>query len=308
MTAATFSATRKRATRKRLAAEGQVRASRPGHTSTLGHPATRQRSQRMAGFVFSGQFSGVSTPSAEGATSRSWSSGQSKSACWAPPGWWASISCRGCRVIRGSSRCGWRPASARRARPTPTPRRGGWRRRCPGDAAARIVARLRAGQRGPKIVFSGLDASVAGEIEGAFAAAGHVVVSNARNYRMDPLVPLLIPEVNADHLRVLAEQRTAKGWTGAIVTNPNCSTIVLASALAPLRQFGLRAVVVSARCRRCRAPAIPACRRSTSSATSCRSSAAKKRRCRARRRRFSAATAAGRRTRCGSAPTPTACR
>lgn len=99
--------------------------------------------------------------------------------------------------------------------------------------------------RGPKIVFSGLDASVAGDIEAAFAAAGHIVVSNARNYRMDPLVPLLIPEVNPDHLAILSEQREAKGWSGAIVTNPNCSTIVLAMALAPLRPFGVRAVVVS---------------------------------------------------------------
>ena len=94
-------------------------------------------------------------------------------------------------------------------------------------------------------MFSGLDASVAGEIEGAFAAAGHIVVSNARNFRMDPLVPLLIPEVNADHLQLLTEQRAQKGWTGAIVTNPNCSTIVLAMALAPLRPFGIRAVMVS---------------------------------------------------------------
>ena len=99
--------------------------------------------------------------------------------------------------------------------------------------------------RAPQIVFSGLDASVAGDVEGAFAAAGHIVVSNARNFRMDPLVPLLIPEVNADHLSVLAEQRRVKGWTGAIVTNPNCSTIVLASALAPLRVFGITRVVVS---------------------------------------------------------------
>ena len=57
---------------------------------------------------------------------------------------------------------------------------------------------------------------------------------------MDPLVPLLIPEVNAEHLALLAEQRRAKGWTGAIVTNPNCATVVLAMALAPLRQFGIR--------------------------------------------------------------------
>ena len=114
----------------------------------------------------------------------------------------------------------------------------------PAAAAARTVNACVPGN-GPQIVFSGLDASVAGEIEGAFAAAGHIVVSNARNYRMDPLVPLLIPEVNADHLGLLAEQRAAKGWRGAIVTNPNCSTIVLASAMAPLRQFGLSRVVVS---------------------------------------------------------------
>ncbi|MGD9904815.1 MAG: aspartate-semialdehyde dehydrogenase [Vicinamibacterales bacterium] len=114
----------------------------------------------------------------------------------------------------------------------------------PKEAAARTVHACTPGTA-PKIVFSGLDASVAGEIEGAFAAAGHVVVSNARNFRMDPLVPLLIPEVNADHLAVVAEQRAAKGWTGAIVTNPNCSTVVLATALAPLRQFGLSRVVVS---------------------------------------------------------------
>jgi aspartate-semialdehyde dehydrogenase len=114
----------------------------------------------------------------------------------------------------------------------------------PGGAAERIVDGCVPG-RGPKVVFSGLDASVAGEIEGAFAAAGHIVVSNARNFRMDPLVPLLIPEVNADHLTLLAEQRRSKGWNGAIVTNPNCSTVVLAMALAPLRSFNIRAVVVS---------------------------------------------------------------
>jgi len=99
--------------------------------------------------------------------------------------------------------------------------------------------------RGPKIVFSALDAGVAGEVESAFAAAGHIVISNARNYRMDPLVPLLIPEVNADHLSLLPEQRRTREWTGAIVTNPNCSTIVLALALAPLRLFDIQRVVVS---------------------------------------------------------------
>ena len=114
----------------------------------------------------------------------------------------------------------------------------------PGGSADRIVEACVPG-KGPKVVFSGLDASVAGDIEGAFAAAGHIVVSNARNFRMDPLVPLLIPEINADHLELIGEQRRSKGWTGAIVTNPNCSTIVLAMALAPLRPFNIKSVIVS---------------------------------------------------------------
>src|SRR5688500_7107606 len=114
----------------------------------------------------------------------------------------------------------------------------------PGTSAERIVEGCVPG-RGPKVVFSGLDASVAGEIECAFATAGHIVVPHARNFRMDPVVPLLLPEVNPDHLALLAEQRQQKQWRGAIVTNPNCSTIVLAMALAPLRQFNIRGVVVS---------------------------------------------------------------
>jgi aspartate-semialdehyde dehydrogenase len=99
--------------------------------------------------------------------------------------------------------------------------------------------------RGPRLVFSGLDANAAKDIEPAFAAAGHIVVSNARSYRMDPVVPLVIPEVNGDHLSLVPAQRSAKGWPGAIVTNPNCSTIVLALVLAPLRQFGLSRVTVT---------------------------------------------------------------
>jgi len=99
--------------------------------------------------------------------------------------------------------------------------------------------------RAPKLVFSGLDASVAGEIEGAFAEAGHTIVSNARNYRMDDLVPLLIPEINADHLALLSAQAAARGWKGRIITNPNCSTMVLSIALAPLRQFGLKTVMIT---------------------------------------------------------------
>src|SRR5476649_384124 len=96
----------------------------------------------------------------------------------------------------------------------------------------------------PKLVFSGLDSSVAGEIEGAFAQAGHVIVSNSRNYRMEADVPLLIPEVNADHLALL-KQQGYRGWKGRIVTNPNCVVVVYALALAPLRQFGLKTSIIT---------------------------------------------------------------
>jgi aspartate-semialdehyde dehydrogenase len=93
--------------------------------------------------------------------------------------------------------------------------------------------------RAPTLVFSGLDSSVAGDIERAFAEAGHIIVSNSRNYRLEQTVPLLIPEVNGEHLALLDAQGTATGWKGRIVTNPNCAAVVLAMALAPLRQFGL---------------------------------------------------------------------
>jgi aspartate-semialdehyde dehydrogenase len=116
--------------------------------------------------------------------------------------------------------------------------------RPPDGLANRLVQGAVPG-RGPRLVFSALDASVAGEIEEAFAAAGHFVVSNARNHRLDPAVPLLVPEVNADHLALAASQQAAKHWSGAIVTNPNCSTVVLTMALAPLRAFGLRSCIVS---------------------------------------------------------------
>ena len=97
----------------------------------------------------------------------------------------------------------------------------------------------------PKLVFSATDASVATEIEQAFASAGHVVVSNSRNHRMDQDVPLLIPEINGEHLKLVTRQQKERGWPGLIVTNPNCSTIVLAMALAPMKQFGIERVVVT---------------------------------------------------------------
>ncbi len=97
----------------------------------------------------------------------------------------------------------------------------------------------------PRLVFSAMDASVATEIERAFAQAGHIVVSNSRNHRMERDVPLLVPEVNADHLGLIASQRKERGWKGMIVTNPNCSTVVLTMALAPLKPFGITRVVVT---------------------------------------------------------------
>jgi aspartate-semialdehyde dehydrogenase len=126
----------------------------------------------------------------------------------------------------------YRDATAWRL-PTPLP-----------DSVARQQVDQAMPGRAPKLVFSGLDSSVAGEIEGAFAQAGHVIVSNSRNYRMEADVPLLIPEVNADHLALLDQQR-GRSWKGRIVTNPNCVVVVVAMALAPLRQFGLEKAIVT---------------------------------------------------------------
>ncbi len=97
-----------------------------------------------------------------------------------------------------------------------------------------------------KIVFSALPAEVAGEIEASFARAGMAVFSNAKNYRMQNDVPLLIPEVNADHAAVIVQQRKQRGWTGCIVTNANCSATPLVMALKPLQQaFGVHKVMVT---------------------------------------------------------------
>ncbi|MGC1905859.1 MAG: aspartate-semialdehyde dehydrogenase [Candidatus Acidiferrum sp.] len=95
-------------------------------------------------------------------------------------------------------------------------------------------------------VFSALDSSVAGEAEEAFARAGYPVVSNSKNHRMDPDVPLLIPEVNAAHLDAIAVQQKLRGYdSGFIVTNPNCSTAGLVLVLKPLADiFGLERIFV----------------------------------------------------------------
>jgi aspartate-semialdehyde dehydrogenase len=104
-------------------------------------------------------------------------------------------------------------------------------------AAARLTVAPLDPSGAPPIVFSALDAAVAGDAEANFARAGRLVVSNARNYRLDSLTPLVIPEVNASHLDLLTAQRRERNWTGAIVTNPNCSTVFIAMVLAALGPF-----------------------------------------------------------------------
>jgi aspartate-semialdehyde dehydrogenase len=92
------------------------------------------------------------------------------------------------------------------------------------------------------IAFSGLDSSVAGEIEEDFANAGYTVVSNSKNHRMDKYVPLLVPEINPDHLKLIEKQHYKRG---CIVTNPNCSAIGLVLALKPLvDRFGVESANV----------------------------------------------------------------
>lgn len=116
----------------------------------------------------------------------------------------------------------------------------------PADVARLTVVECDPAQVDADVVFSALDSSVAGEVEAAFAAAGRMVLSNAKNYRMEPDVPLVIPEVNAPHLAMLETQRKRRGWRGGIVTNANCAATVAAVALAPLHEtFGVKQVFVT---------------------------------------------------------------
>ena len=113
------------------------------------------------------------------------------------------------------------------------------------------VAKLNVLECDPKrvqspVVFSALDSSVAGDAEAAFAKAGRYVLSNAKNYRMEPDVPLVIAEVNPDHLDIIGVQRKKRGWSGAIVTNGNCSAIAASLPLAPLHEkYGITRLFVA---------------------------------------------------------------
>lgn len=96
-----------------------------------------------------------------------------------------------------------------------------------------------------RLLFSALPGGNAGEVESALAAAGYGVCSNASAHRMDPDVPLLIPDVNPEHTALIRTQQAARGWRGFITTNPNCTTTHLVCALKPLHDaFGLAAVNV----------------------------------------------------------------
>jgi aspartate-semialdehyde dehydrogenase len=95
------------------------------------------------------------------------------------------------------------------------------------------------------LLFSSLPSEVAAEVEPGFAEAGYVLSSNSSNDRLADDVPLVIPEINPQHLDLLEVQRDERGWDGAVVKNPNCSTITMVPTLAALDEFGLERVHVS---------------------------------------------------------------
>jgi len=95
------------------------------------------------------------------------------------------------------------------------------------------------------VMFSALPGSIASEVEKRCAQAGYCVASNVSVHRMEPDVPLLIPEINADHLALIELQKEKRGWEGFIITNPNCSAIVLTLSLKPLMEYGIQEVRVS---------------------------------------------------------------
>ena len=116
----------------------------------------------------------------------------------------------------------------------------------PDDVAGLTIRACDPAEIESRIVFSALDSSVAGEVEEAFARAGRMVLSNAKNFRMESDVPLVIPEVNADHLALLESQRRNRGWSGGIVTNANCASIMAVIPLAPLHAaFGINRIFIA---------------------------------------------------------------
>jgi aspartate semialdehyde dehydrogenase (EC 1.2.1.11) len=117
------------------------------------------------------------------------------------------------------------------------------------DAVAEMIVRPTAPGSVPDsvdLIFSSLPSDVGAAVEGSFCEAGYVVSSNSSNARTDDDVPLVVPEINSDHLGLLERQRDERGWDGALVKNPNCSTITMAPPLAAIEdRFGLERVTVA---------------------------------------------------------------
>jgi aspartate-semialdehyde dehydrogenase len=116
----------------------------------------------------------------------------------------------------------------------------------PSSVAGMIVQPCDPSRITADLIFSALDSAAAGEAEPAFARAGKIVLTNAKNYRMEPDVPLVIAEVNPSHLSVLDAQRRHRAWTGGIVANGNCSAIVSTLPLAPIHErFGITKLIIT---------------------------------------------------------------
>jgi len=110
-------------------------------------------------------------------------------------------------------------------------------------APAEPEAAIAAGQPAPKIIFSSIDSPIARDLEPRYAALGHAVISNSSAFRMAPNVPLVLPEVNAEHLHLIEEQPTRKESGGFIVTNSNCTVMGPVLALKPLQdRFGIEQI------------------------------------------------------------------
>jgi aspartate-semialdehyde dehydrogenase len=122
-----------------------------------------------------------------------------------------------------------------------------WRLNTPlPERIARMTVSPADPQGAPKIIFAALDAAIAREMEPRFAEAGCAVISNSSAFRMAPNVPLVIPEINAEHLHLIEEQPSRRTTGGYMVTNPNCSTIGLVLALKPIEErFGIEQILVT---------------------------------------------------------------
>lgn len=119
----------------------------------------------------------------------------------------------------------------------------------PEEAAETVVKSMSdvgaAGTEDIAVMFSALPGPIASEVEKKCAQAGYAVSTNVAVHRMGKDVPLVIPEINADHLALIEVQKAKRGWDGFIITNPNCSTIVMTLSLEPLMRYGIKEVRVS---------------------------------------------------------------